>query len=96
MGLLAAFFPFNGAAPAAVVVMAAWVAYAVSAFKGGLWLDMAEPLAAMGLALFSGTAYQYFVEGREKREVKRLFGRYRVEGRLHRADCASRPRRAGR
>ena len=76
VGLLAAFFPFNGAAPAAVVVMAAWVAYAVSAFRGGLWLDMTEPLAAMGLALFSGTAYQYFVEGREKREVKRLFGRY--------------------
>jgi adenylate cyclase len=37
---------------------------------------MTEPLAAMALALFSGTAYQYFVEGREKREVKRLFGRY--------------------
>ena len=76
VGLLAAFFPFNGAAPAAVLVMAAWAAYAVSAFKGGLWVDMTQPLAAMGLALFSGTAYQYFVEGREKREVKRLFGRY--------------------
>ena len=37
---------------------------------------MIEPLAAMGLALFSGTAYQYFVEGREKRKVKTLFGRY--------------------
>ena len=76
VGLLAAFFPFNAAAPAAVVVMGAWVGYAVFAFKSGLWLNMAEPLAAMGLALFSGTAYQYFVEGREKREVKRLFGRY--------------------
>jgi len=76
IGLLAAFFPFNAAAPAGVVVMGAWVAYAVFAFKSGLWLNMTEPLAAMGLALFSGTAYQYFVEGREKREVKRLFGRY--------------------
>ena len=76
VGLLAAFFPFTGAAPVAVVVMAAWVAYAVSAFRGGLWLDMTQPLAAMGLALFAGTAYQYFVEGREKREVKRLFGRF--------------------
>ena len=77
VGLLAAFFPFTAAATAAVVVMVAWtVVCVVSAFKGGLWLNMAEPLAAMGLALFSGTAYQYFVEGREKRVVKRLFGRY--------------------
>ena len=29
-----------------------------------------------GLALFFGTAYQYFVEGREKRKVAKLFGRY--------------------
>jgi adenylate cyclase len=76
VGLLVAFFPFNGAAPAAVGVMGAWVGYAVFAFTRGLWVDMTEPLAAMALALFSGTAYQYFVEGREKREVKRLFGRY--------------------
>ena len=37
---------------------------------------MAQPLLTMGLALFAGTAYQYFVEGREKRVVKKLFGRY--------------------
>ena len=30
----------------------------------------------MAFALFGGTAYQYFVEDREKRKVKRLFGRY--------------------
>jgi adenylate cyclase len=30
----------------------------------------------MTVALFAGTAYQYFVEGAEKRVVKRLFGRY--------------------
>jgi adenylate cyclase len=76
VGLLAAFLPFAWAAPAAVAVMAASAFYAVLAFKGGLWINMIQPLSAMGLALFSGTAYQYFVEGREKRQVKRLFGRY--------------------
>ncbi len=76
VGLLAAFLPFNGAAPAALAAMVGWGAYTVAAFKGGLWISMIEPLAAMGLALFSGTAYQYFVEGREKRKVKTLFGRY--------------------
>ena len=76
VGLLAAFLPFNGAAPAAAIAMGGWAIYAVVAFKGGLWVNMIQPLAAMSLALFSGTAYQYFVEGREKRQVKMLFGRY--------------------
>ena len=73
-----------------------WVAYAVSAFKGGLWLNMVEPLAAMGLALFSGTAYQYFVEGREKRKVKTAVRPLRVEGRLRSAAGAPGSRRARR
>lgn len=76
VGLLAAFLPFNAAASMAVAVMCAWGFYAWWAFRGGLWVNMSQPLAGMGLALFSGTAYQYFVEGREKRVVKKLFGRY--------------------
>jgi len=31
---------------------------------------------ASSLSLFGGVAYQYFVEGREKRQVKKLFGQY--------------------
>jgi adenylate cyclase len=76
VGLLAAFLPLNAAAPVAIALMGTWSFYALKMFEGGLWVDMTQPLAAMGLALFSGTAYQYFVEGREKRVVKRLFGRY--------------------
>jgi adenylate cyclase len=37
---------------------------------------MVQPLAVGGLALFFGAAYQYFVEGKEKRKVAKLFGRY--------------------
>jgi adenylate cyclase len=37
---------------------------------------MVQPLSAMALALFAGTAYRYFVEDYQKRVVKRLFGRY--------------------
>jgi adenylate cyclase len=37
---------------------------------------MIQPFAVGGLALFFGTAYQYFVEGTEKRKVAKLFGRY--------------------
>ena len=37
---------------------------------------MTQPTLASALALFGGVAYQYFVEGREKRKMKRLFGQY--------------------
>jgi adenylate cyclase len=42
----------------------------------GLWIGLIEPLSAAALALFGGVAWQYFVEGRAKRQVKSLFVRY--------------------
>jgi adenylate cyclase len=76
VGLLAAFLPFTRAALLAVAAMIALTWYDWYAFRQGSWLNMTQPLSAMALSLFAGTAYQYFVEGREKRVVKRLFGRY--------------------
>jgi adenylate cyclase len=55
---------------------AAFVAVAVAFFEQGLWLRMIEPVSALTLAAFGGVSYQYFVEDREKRRVKRLFSRY--------------------
>jgi adenylate cyclase len=76
IGLLSAFLPFSGAAVAAFVIIGTWTWFAVAAFKNGLWLNMVQPQIAGAIALFAGTAYQYFVEGVEKRKMKRLFGRY--------------------
>jgi adenylate cyclase len=76
IGLLSAFLPFQTAAIAALVILGTWTWFAVAAFKNGLWLNMVQPQIAGGFALFAGTAYQYFVEGVEKRKMKRLFGRY--------------------
>ena len=76
VGLLAAFLPFSLAATISIVLLAAWTAATIAAFKNGYWLNMVQPLAAGALALFAGTAYRYAVEGREKRKVSRLFGRY--------------------
>jgi adenylate cyclase len=76
VGLLAAFLSFTPAAVAAAILMAGWAFYAWFAFSRGAFFNMSQPLASMALALFAGTAYQYFVEGKEKRVVKRLFGRY--------------------
>jgi adenylate cyclase len=76
VGLMAALLPFTPAAAGTLLAVAGWTWFSLASFKDGLWLNMAQPLLTMGLALFAGTTYQYFVEGREKRVVKRLFGRY--------------------
>jgi adenylate cyclase len=76
VGLLAAFFRFPIAAAASMAVMGAWTAFAIVAFRDGYWINLVQPLTTGGLALFAGTAYQYTIEGREKRKVSRLFGRY--------------------
>jgi adenylate cyclase len=76
IGLLTAFLPFSAAAVAAVLILGTWTWFTVAAFKSGLWLNMVQPQVAGAVALFAGTAYQYFVEGGEKRKMKRLFGRY--------------------
>jgi adenylate cyclase len=76
IGMLAAFLPFTTAALASFAILGGWTWITVSAFKAGQWLNLVQPLAVGGLALFFGTAYQYFVEGKEKRKVAKLFGRY--------------------
>ncbi len=58
------------------LVGGALVVSGVSLFARGVWLPLVTPLAALTIAAFGGVAYQYFVEGREKRVVKRLFSRY--------------------
>ncbi len=72
----------------AVLVPAWWATLAVSVFmvtlawtslrllSGGYAMNLSEPMLASSIALFGGVAYQYFVEGREKRKMKRLFGQY--------------------
>jgi adenylate cyclase len=52
-----------------------WIAAARLA-SAGLWVPVVAPAAALTATFVAGLAWQYFVEGREKRAVKRLFGRY--------------------
>ncbi|MFI5177394.1 MAG: CHASE2 domain-containing protein [Vicinamibacterales bacterium] len=73
---------------AATLLPAGWATLAVAALAGlvgawltrevghGTWHAAVVPAAAMALALFGGVAWQYFVEGRARRQVKQLFGRY--------------------
>jgi adenylate cyclase len=67
--------PWSGSI-AAVVVAAALIAELTMLFARGTWAPMVDPLVAVAISAFGGVAYQYAVEGREKRRVKRLFSRY--------------------
>ena len=76
IGLASASLPFSAAAVTAMVAAGAWTWFSLFLFRSGTWVNLTAPLLAIAGALFAGTAYRYFVEDREKRKVKRLFGRY--------------------
>jgi len=60
----------------AALLFGGLAAGSVGMFGRGTWLRLVEPSVAIALAAFSGVAYHYLVEDREKRKVKRLFARY--------------------
>lgn len=76
VGLLAAYLPAWWAVVATLGVVGSFAWVSLQFFARGTWLPLAEPLMSSSVALFGGVAYQYFIEGREKRKVARLFGRY--------------------
>jgi adenylate cyclase len=76
VGLMSAMLPFAAATTGALIAIGLWTWGAVALFDNGHWLNMTQPISAIALALFAGTAYRYFVEERQKRTVKKLFGRY--------------------
>ena len=85
VGLAGVYLAVPWAVAAAAAAGAGYLLLAVQLFRQGLWLNVTQPLLALGLALFGGVAFQYFVEGREKRRIKAIFGRYvspAVYGRL--------------
>jgi len=75
-GVIAMTLPVWWAVGAVIAMGAGLVFWVTRAVGAGLWLPVVGPLAAVTLALVVGLSWQYFVEGREKRHVKRLFGRY--------------------
>jgi adenylate cyclase len=75
-GLVAAEIPAWWAAAVAAAMVAVYAVIATQAFARGYWLNLSQPTLAASFALFGGVGYQYFVEGREKRKMKRLFAQY--------------------
>jgi adenylate cyclase len=62
-----------GAVGLAAIGLGAWL---TSQVAHGVWIAAVTPMASIAIALFGGVAWQYFVEGRDKRRIKQLFGRY--------------------
>jgi len=76
VAFLASFLPVPWAAvsvAALALVLGYWATREVGA---GVWIAAVMPGLAGTLALFGGVAWQYFVEGRDKRHIKQLFARY--------------------
>jgi adenylate cyclase len=76
VGLIATVLPAWWASAATLAAVALFTMLATARFAAGQWINLTQPALASATALFGGVAYQYFVEGREKRKMKRLFGQY--------------------
>jgi adenylate cyclase len=72
----AAFTAYWPTAIAAATIGGATTWWTTRALGLGTWLPLVGPLLAVVLAFVGDLGWKYFVEGREKRRVKRLFSRY--------------------
>jgi adenylate cyclase len=75
-GVVSVFLPVGWAVALVLVLGAGLTSALTAAVGGGLWIALVPPMLGMAVATFGGTAWQYFVEGRQKRQMKQLFGRY--------------------
>ena len=64
----------TGAVTAIVAALLAWQSFA--AFAAGTWTSLTVPMLALVFSFVGDLGWKYFVEGREKRQVKKLFSRY--------------------
>ena len=75
-GLSAVLLPVFWGTATVLGLATALVAWATREVGSGFWVTTVTPLLAAGLALFGGVAWRFLVEDRQKREIRRLFGRY--------------------
>lgn len=75
-GVVATLLPVWWATAIVAGMSAAFGVIAARIFAAGYWLNVTQPFFGASVALFAGVGYQYFVEGREKRKMKKLFGQY--------------------
>lgn len=76
VGLVATVIRVAWSVPMVLVAAIAFGAWLTHGVGQGVWHAALAPLVATFVAAFEGVGWQYFVEGREKRRVSKLFGRY--------------------
>ena len=64
----------TGAVSLVFAIVFSW--QAIRMFERGVWIDVTITMLALVFAYVGDLAWKYFVEGREKRQVKKLFSRY--------------------
>lgn len=75
-GVIAVVLPVAWALGVVAVLAVALVWALTLAVGQGLWIAVVAPVMGLAVAAFGGTVWQYVVEGRQKRQIKALFGRY--------------------
>lgn len=76
VGYLAAFTTAWWTIGGAVALLGALSAAAIALFSRGTWLPVMPPMLTTAIGAFGGVAYQYLIEGREKRRIKHVFSRF--------------------
>jgi len=61
---------------AGVALAAAYLGLALALFGGQVWLDAAAPVLAVLLTFTGGMVFNYFTEGRHKRQIREMFSKY--------------------
>ena len=71
-GVVAVVLPVGWAVGVVLVLGAILVWATTAAIGAGVWVSLVPPVLGLSLATFGGTAWQYFVEDRQKRLMKQL------------------------
>jgi len=76
VAFLTVLLPMRWGALSTLALATAVAAASVTIFRAGTWVPLVPGLFGVVLASVGGLAWQYFVEGRDKRQVTQLFSRY--------------------
>ncbi len=76
VAFLTVLLPMRWGALSTLAMAAALALASVAIFRAGTWVPLVPGLLGVALSSVGGLAWQYFVEGRDKRQVTQLFSRY--------------------
>ena len=76
VAFLTVLLPMRWGALSTLALSAALAVASVAIFRAGTWVPLVPGVLGVVIASVGGLAWQYFVEGRDKRQVTQLFSRY--------------------